>query len=75
MLSHVVRVRVVRVRMRVIDQSNKNFGLYHGIRRTKVGPWMPGTGGVVLAHQGVGHLTEGLLTLHNLLGDAGINDE
>ena len=50
MLSHMVRVRVVRVRMRVIDQSNKNVGLYHGLRRTKVGPWMPRTGGVVLAH-------------------------
>ena len=25
-------------------------GLYHGLRRTKVGPWIPRTGGVVLAH-------------------------
>ena len=33
------------------------------------------TVGVVLAHKGVGHLTEGLLILHNLMGDAGINDE
>ena len=39
------------------------------------GPWMSRTVGVVLAHQGVGHLTEGLLTLHNLMGHAGINDE
>ena len=29
--------------------------------------------GVVLAHYGVGHLTGGLLTLHNLMGDAGEN--
>ena len=36
---------------------------------------MPRTVGVVLAHQGVGHLTEGLLTIYNLMGDAGINDE
>ena len=36
---------------------------------------MPRTVGVVLAHWGVGHLTEGLMTLHNLMGDAGINDE
>ena len=36
---------------------------------------MPRTVGVVLAHQGVGHLTEGLLTLHNLMGDAGKNLE
>ena len=34
---------------------------------------MPRTVGVVLAHQGVGHLIEGLLTLYNLMGDAGIN--
>ena len=34
---------------------------------------MPRTVGVVLAHKGVGHLTEGLLTLDNLMGDAGIN--
>ena len=33
---------------------------------------MPRTVGVVLAHLGVGHLTEDLLTLHNLMGDAGI---
>ena len=50
-------------------------GLYHGLRRTKVGAWMPRGVGVVLAHYGVGHLTEGLLTLHNLTGDAGINDK
>ena len=40
-----------------------------------MGPWISRTGGVVLAHQGVGHLTESLLTLHDLMGDAGINDE
>ena len=40
-------------------------GLYHGLRRTKELPWMPMTVGVVVAHLGVGHLTEGLLTLHN----------
>ena len=34
---------------------------------------MPRTVGVVLAQEGAGHLTEGLLTLHNLMGDAGIN--
>ena len=49
------------------------WGLHHGLRRTKVGVWMPRTVGVVLAHYGVGHLTECLLTLCNLMGDAGIN--
>ena len=34
---------------------------------------MPRMFKVVLAYQGVGHLTEGLLTLHNLMADAGIN--
>ena len=33
---------------------------------------MPRTVVVVLAHQGVGHLTDVLLTLHNLMGAAGI---
>jgi len=47
-------------------------GLQHGLGRTKVGAWMPRTVVVVLAHQGVGHLTDVLLTLHNLMGDAGI---
>jgi hypothetical protein len=32
---------------------------------------MPRTEGVVLAQWGVVHLNEGLLTLHNLKGDAG----
>ena len=50
-------------------------GLHHGLGRTKVGAWMPRMVGVVLAHSGVGQLTEGLLTLPNLMGDAGINDE
>ena len=45
--------------------------LAYGLGRTKVGAWMPRTVGEVLAHQGVGHLTEGLLTVHNLMGDAG----
>ena len=44
--------------------------LHHGLRRTKVGAWMARAVGVVLAHQAVGHLTEGLLTLHNLMGVA-----
>ena len=33
------------------------------------------TVGVVLAHYGVGHRAQGLLSLRNLMGDAGINDE
>ena len=33
----------------------------------------PSLVGVVLAHKGVGHLAEGLLILHNLMGDAGEN--
>ena len=36
-------------------------------------PGSPGPVGVVLAHQGVRHLTEGLITLHILKGDPGIN--
>ena len=55
--------------------SSHGGGLYHGLGRTKVGAWMPRTVGVVLMHYGVGHLTKALLTLHNLMGDAGINDE
>ena len=52
---------------------NKDTFLCHGLRRKKVSAWMPRTVGVLLAHQGVGHLTEGFLTLHNLMGDAGKN--
>ena len=51
------------------------WGLHHGPPTTKVGAWMPRTVGVVLAHKGVGHRAQGLLTLHNRMGDAGINDE
>ena len=50
--------------------SSHGGGLHYGFRRTKVGAWMPRTVGVVLANKGVSHLTQGLLTLHNLKGDA-----
>ena len=59
----------------MVVRSYGLVGLCHGLRRTKVGAWIPRMVGVVLAHQGVGHLTNSLLTLHNLMGDAGINDE
>ena len=37
-------------------------------------PWTwQGKGGRLDAQDGRGHLTEGLLTLHNQMGDAGIN--
>ena len=55
----------------VSSWSSHGGGLHHGLGRTKVGAWMPRTEGVVLAQWGVVHLNEGLLTLHNLKGDAG----
>ena len=40
---------------------------------SSVTPWMPRKVGAVLAHQGVGHRAQGLLTLNNLQGVARIN--
>ena len=49
--------------------SSHGGGLHHGFGTTKVGAWMPKT----VDAQGVGHLSQGLLTLHDLMGDAGNN--
>ena len=63
------RLKLVKHRLQgfsVSSCSSHGGGPHHGLRRTKVGAWMPRTVGVVLAHQGVGHL-------HNLMGEAGEN--
>ena len=39
--------------------SSHGGGLHHGLRRTKMGAWMPRTVGVVLAHKGMGHQRPG----------------